>query len=67
MRTSPKVSFITVEDEFGGQRLDNFLIRELKGVPRSLIYRMVRRGEVRVNDSRTRAHVRLQPGDRIRI
>ena len=67
MRASPKVSFITVEDEFGGQRLDNFLLRELKGVPRSLIYRMVRRGEVRVNDSRARVHARLQPGDRIRI
>ena len=67
MRTSPKVSFIIVEDEFSGQRLDNFLLRELKGVPRSLIYRMVRRGEVRVNDSRARVHARLQPGDRIRI
>ena len=58
---------IIVEDEYGGQRLDNFLLRELKGVPRSLIYRMVRRGEVRVNDSRARVHARLQPGDRIRI
>ncbi|MDA9983119.1 RluA family pseudouridine synthase [Gammaproteobacteria bacterium] len=63
----PKVSYITVEDEFSGQRLDNFLLRELKGVPRSLIYRIVRRGEVRVNEGRTRAHKRLQKGDRVRI
>ena len=63
----PKVSYITVEDEFSGQRLDNFLMRELKGVPRSLIYRIVRRGEVRVNEGRTRAHKRLQTGDRVRI
>lgn len=61
------MSFITVQDEFGGQRLDNFLLRELKGVPRSLIYRIVRRGEVRVNDSRSRVYARLKPGDQIRI
>lgn len=62
-----KVSYITVDEEFGGQRLDNFLLRELKGVPRSLIYRIVRRGEVRVNDGRSRASTRLQGGDRVRI
>ena len=63
----PKVSYITVEDQYSGQRLDNFLLRELKGVPRSLIYRIVRRGEVRVNEGRTRAHKRLQTGDQVRI
>lgn len=62
-----KASYITVQGEFSGQRLDNFLLRELKGVPRSLIYRIVRRGEVRVNDSRARVHNRLKTGDRIRI
>lgn len=67
MKIIPKVSYITVDSEFGGQRLDNFLIRELKGVPRSLIYRIVRRGEVRVNDRRSKASTRLQGGDRIRI
>lgn len=65
--TQPKVSYITVQDEFSGQRLDNFLLRELKGAPRSLIYRIVRRGEVRVNDGRVKVHTRLQTGDRIRI
>ena len=62
-----KVSFITVDDQFSGQRLDNFLLRELKGVPRSLIYRIVRCGEVRVNEGRTKAHRRLQAGDQVRI
>ena len=66
-QTKPKVSYITVEDEFSGQRLDNFLLRELKGVPRSLIYRIVRRGEVRVNEGRTKAGTRLCAGDRVRI
>lgn len=63
----PKVSYITVHEEYAGQRLDNFLLRELKGAPRSLIYRIVRRGEVRVNDGRAKAHARVQAGDRIRI
>ncbi len=62
-----KVSYLTVQAEYSGQRLDNFLLRELKGAPRSLIYRIVRRGEVRVNDGRVRAHARLQAGDQIRI
>jgi len=66
-QTQPKVRYITVEDEFSGQRLDNFLLRELKGVPRSLVYRIVRRGEVRVNEGRTRASTRLCAGDRVRI
>jgi 23S rRNA pseudouridine955/2504/2580 synthase len=63
----PKVSYITVDDEFSGQRLDNFLLRELKGVPRSLIYRIVRRGEVRVNEGRSKASTRLNGGDRVRV
>ena len=67
MQSRPKVSYITVDGEFTGQRLDNFLIRELKGVPRSLIYRIVRRGEVRVNDGRSKAGTRLKGGDRVRI
>ena len=58
----------TVEvGEAAGQRLDNFLIGRLKGVPRSRIYRMVRGGEVRVNGGRAKASQRLSATDRVRI
>jgi len=49
------------------QRVDNFLMRECKGVPRSHIYRILRTGQVRVNSRRVDATYRLQPGDRVRI
>ena len=57
---------LTVDAEHG-QRLDNFLLGRLKGVPRSRVYRMVRRGEVRVNGSRARPADRLAQGDRVRV
>jgi len=50
-----------------GQRLDNFLIRILKGVPRSHVYRLIRSGQVRVNSGRVRAGYRLKQGDRVRV
>lgn len=50
-----------------GQRIDNFLSRELKGVPRSYVYRILRRGEVRLNGGRVRPDRRLETGDRVRI
>lgn len=50
-----------------GQRLDNFLIKTLKGVPKSRVYRIVRKGEVRVNKGRVKADYRLQMGDVVRI
>lgn len=50
-----------------GQRLDNFLIRELKPLPRSRIMRMIRRGEVRVNGKRAKVHLKLNDGDRVRV
>ncbi|MDX1698137.1 MAG: 23S rRNA pseudouridine(955/2504/2580) synthase RluC, partial [Thiohalobacterales bacterium] len=50
-----------------GQRIDNFLARHLKGVPRSHIYRILRRGEVRVNSGRIKAHYKVCAGDRVRI
>jgi len=53
--------------EHDGQRIDNFLLRELPGVPRSRVYRMLRRGEVRVNGGRVKATRRLVRGDRVRI
>lgn len=50
-----------------GQRLDNFLLAALKGVPRSHVYRLIRSGQVRVNSGRAAASYRVQPGDKIRI
>jgi 23S rRNA pseudouridine955/2504/2580 synthase len=60
-------SLITVDVESDGQRLDNFLIRELKGVPKTHIYRIIRSGEVRRNKGRVRADDRLTTGDVLRI
>ncbi|MCP3670974.1 MAG: 23S rRNA pseudouridine(955/2504/2580) synthase RluC [Gammaproteobacteria bacterium] len=58
---------VVVESGHQGQRLDNFLLAMLKGVPKSRIYRIVRKGEVRVNKGRTKASYRLQEGDVVRI
>lgn len=63
----PKVTFKTVDEANDGQRLDNFLISQLKGVPKSLIYRIVRSGEVRVNKGRAHVDTRVQSGDEVRI
>ncbi len=62
-----RVSYLTVGDDAAGQRLDNFLLRLARGVPKSHVYRIVRSGEVRVNKSRATAAQRLQPGDEIRV
>ena len=59
--------FIEIDEHSEHQRLDNFLLRELKKVPKSYIYRIVRSGEVRVNKGRKRADYRLQVGDSVRI
>lgn len=56
-----------VPEELAGQRVDNFLIRHLKGVPKTRIYRLLRRGEVRVNGGRIKPTHRLNAGDRVRI
>jgi 23S rRNA pseudouridine955/2504/2580 synthase len=56
-----------VAPEFAGQRLDNYLFKWLKGVPKSHIYRIVRSGEVRVNSRRVSPDYRLQSGDRVRL
>ncbi|MFM7272503.1 MAG: pseudouridine synthase, partial [Gammaproteobacteria bacterium] len=58
---------VTVSPEESGQRLDNFLLALLKGAPRSLVYRIVRGGEVRVNSARARPDRRLEAGERVRI
>lgn len=61
------VRLVEVPADFAGQRLDNFLLRELKGVPKSHIYRVLRKGEVRVNKGRVKPEYRLQAGDVVRI
>ncbi len=61
------VQWVTVDPELAGQRLDNFLMAQLRGVPRSRIYRLVRKGEVRVNKGRVKPDTRLNAGDQVRI
>jgi len=61
------VRYVTVDSEHAGQRLDNFLIRLSKGVPKSHIYQVVRSGQVRINSGRAAADQRLSAGDEIRI
>lgn len=61
------VRFIDICEAHEGQRIDNFLIRELKGVPKSRLYRLLRKGEVRVNKSRIKPEYKLCIGDQVRI
>ena len=61
------VTFITIEEDRVGQRLDNFLIGLLKGVPKSRIYRIIRDGQVRVNKKRASQTTRLEAGDEVRV
>lgn len=61
------VKFVTATSEDAGQRIDNFLMRHCRGVPKSLIYRVIRKGEVRVNKGRVRQTTRLEAGDVVRI
>jgi 23S rRNA pseudouridine955/2504/2580 synthase len=63
----PQVRLVTVDEAGEGQRLDNFLIRLLKGVPKTLVYRVIRSGEVRVNKGRASADTRLTAGDEVRV
>ncbi len=58
---------LTIDDSADNQRLDNFLLSQLKGVPKSRIYKLVRGGEVRINGGRVDVGYRLQPGDEVRI
>jgi 23S rRNA pseudouridine955/2504/2580 synthase len=64
---APAVRHQEIDAERAGQRLDNFLLGELKGVPRSHVYRLIRSGQVRVNSGRATPSYRLQPGDRVRV
>lgn len=67
MPALPAVSHVQIDAERAGQRLDNFLIATLKGVPRSRIYRIIRDGQVRVNGRRAKQTQRLDAGDEVRI
>ena len=62
-----RVTFVTIDEGRDGQRLDNFLITHLKGVPRSRIYRIIRSGEVRVNKKRAKQTTRLAVDDVVRV
>lgn len=64
---SPQIRLVEITDAHAGQRLDNFLITQLKGVPKSRIYRIVRKGEVRVNKGRIEVSYKLVIGDIVRI
>ena len=61
------VKSLLVDEDSAGQRLDNFLIRHLKGVPKTHVYRIIRSGEVRVNKGRAAADTRVATGDTIRV
>jgi 23S rRNA pseudouridine955/2504/2580 synthase len=62
-----RARWLEVGEEAAAQRIDNFLLRHLKGVPKSHVYRVLRSGQVRVNSARVKPHYRLQPGDRVRL
>ena len=65
--TAPAVRQVQVTEDEAGQRIDNYLIARLKGVPKSRIYRILRSGEVRINSRRVEASQKVVAGDRIRI
>jgi len=62
-----KVQYIEIDADRTGQRIDNFLISILKGVPKSLVYRLLRKGEIRVNKKRTKPEYKLQANDVVRL
>jgi 23S rRNA pseudouridine955/2504/2580 synthase len=64
---SPQVKSVTVDEDDAGQRLDNFLMRQLKGVPKTHVYRIIRSGEVRINKGRASADTRIAAGDVVRL
>jgi 23S rRNA pseudouridine955/2504/2580 synthase len=64
---APQVQHLRVDESSAGQRLDNFLLRRLKGVPKTHVYRVIRSGEVRVNKGRAAADTRVQTGDDVRV
>ncbi|ATN00945.1 MULTISPECIES: 23S rRNA pseudouridine(955/2504/2580) synthase RluC [Proteus] len=67
MKSFNQVQFVTIDGDEAGQRIDNFLLARLKGVPKSMIYRIIRKGEVRVNKGRIKPEYKINAGDSIRI
>ena len=67
MNTQIKVQLIEISEERAGQRLDNYLVSTIKGVPKSRFYRAIRKGEVRVNKKRAKPEYKIQAGDVLRI
>ena len=66
-QSGPAVRLATVPDDRDGQRIDNFLTGQLKGVPKSLVYRLLRTGQVRINGKRAKPDARVSAGDTVRI
>lgn len=64
---NPQVQLLLISEDEAGQRIDNYLLTKLKGVPKSLIYRILRKGEVRVNKGRIKPEYKLQANDQVRI
>lgn len=64
---TPSVKIVAITADDAGQRIDNFLRTQLKGVPKSMIYRILRKGEVRVNKKRIKPEYKLEAGDEVRI
>lgn len=67
MQKNSEVQHLIIEPDYADQRIDNFLVTRLKGVPKTRIYRILRKGEVRVNKKRVQPSYRLQAGDQVRI
>jgi 23S rRNA pseudouridine955/2504/2580 synthase len=63
----PQVTWYTVDEDHDGQRLDNFLVARLKGVPKTRIYRLIRESQVRINKGRVKQDTRIKTGDLIRV
>lgn len=66
-QNKPTVEFVTISSHDVGQRIDNYLVKKLKGVPKSHLYRVIRKGEVRVNKGRISVSYKLNEGDTVRI
>lgn len=62
-----QVQFIDIDEDMAGQRIDNFLRNQLKTIPKSVVYRILRKGEVRVNKKRVKAEYKLEAGDVVRV
>ena len=67
MTETASARILVVDEDSAGQRLDNFLIRHLKGMPKTGVYRIIRTGEVRINKGRAQADSRVEAGDQIRV